>query len=101
MGLRGVCVCVCVCYVRVGVFVHLEFRCCYVEADGALILVAGLLDGLHDKLGASTLVAWRGEAALIPDKSRVATVLGLDDLGQVVVHLGPNQPCVCVRAHAR
>ena len=41
-------------------------------------------------IGSTYLVARRGEAALIANQSGVATVLGLDDLGKVVVDLAAH-----------
>mmetsp|Transcript_53138 Transcript_53138/g.123861 ORF Transcript_53138/g.123861 Transcript_53138/m.123861 type:complete len:202 (+) Transcript_53138:433-1038(+) len=65
----------------------LELGRSHIHANLALVLVAGLLDGLHDQLNPLLCVTGRRETALISNQGGIAAELFLDDSLQRVVAL--------------
>mmetsp|Transcript_79159 Transcript_79159/g.173575 ORF Transcript_79159/g.173575 Transcript_79159/m.173575 type:complete len:466 (-) Transcript_79159:120-1517(-) len=68
----------------------LELRGSNIHTNLADVLVASLLDGLHDELDTLLGVAGRGEATLVTDQGGITTELLLDDALEGVVALAAD-----------
>jgi len=73
---------------------NFELGCGNIHSNAALVLVACLLDGLHDELAASTGITWRGKAALITHGGGITAKFLLDNTLEGVVAFSSDPNCV-------
>ena len=66
---------------------HFELGRGDIESHGALVEVAGLVDGLHDHRKTRLDVARRREAPFVANKGGITTELALDDSFEIMEHL--------------